>query len=68
MPFSYIDNTDLVEHLKKGNEGAYTYLTNSNYRLLFNYALSLTNDTAMAQDIVQEVFLYVWKNRRSEHL
>jgi RNA polymerase sigma-19 factor, ECF subfamily len=54
----------LIEQLVKGNEKAYTFLVKSYHKKLFIYALSLTNDHSMAQDIVQEVFLRTWEYRR----
>ncbi|WP_242206295.1 RNA polymerase sigma factor [Aestuariivivens insulae] len=57
----------LISHLKRGNEEAYKYLMTTYHRLLFNYAISLTNDRAMAQDVVQEVFLNIWRDRKKLH-
>lgn len=57
------DNTVLVELLKKGEEKAYLYLLKTYHRRLNAYALSLVGDHAMAQDIVQNVFLKTWKFR-----
>ncbi|WP_223551891.1 MULTISPECIES: RNA polymerase sigma factor [Aestuariivivens] len=57
------DNAFLIDNLKKGNEKAYTYLINTYYKKLFVYALSLTHDYAMSQDIVQNVFLRTWEFR-----
>ncbi|WP_369074040.1 RNA polymerase sigma factor [Flavivirga rizhaonensis] len=50
-----------MKHLKKGNEAVYVYLATKYHKKLFIYALSLTKDHADAQDIVQNVFLTVWK-------
>ncbi|TGV04898.1 hypothetical protein EM932_01355 [Flavivirga rizhaonensis] len=50
-----------IKHLKKGNEAVYVYLATKYHKKLFIYALSLTKDHADAQDIVQNVFLTVWK-------
>jgi RNA polymerase sigma-70 factor (ECF subfamily) len=64
MSFSFIDNTDFIERLKKGDENAYKYLVSNYHKLLFVYALSLNNDHASAEDIVQNVFLKTWEFRR----
>lgn len=64
MPFSFIDNADFIERLKKGDENAYVYLVSTYYRLLFVYALSLNNDHATSEDIVQNVFLKTWEFRK----
>lgn len=62
--FSHKDNHAFIKHLKKGNEAAYVYLATKFHKKLFIYALSLTKDHADAQDIVQNVFLTVWKYRK----
>ena len=54
----------LMSHLKKGDEKAYVYLINTHHKMLLNYAASLTNDLDMAKDIVQDVFLDIWKSRK----
>mgnify|MGYP003664428880 CR=1 FL=1 len=64
MHFSYIDNTDFIECLKKGDENAYTYLVSAYHKKLFVYILSLNNDEAVAKDIVQNVFLKTWEYRK----
>lgn len=49
-----------IESLKLGDEKAYSYLVDKYDKQLFVYALSLAKDVALAQDIVQNVFLNVW--------
>lgn len=53
----------LVERLINGDESAFIFLVNQFHKRLFIYALSLTNDHAMSQDIVQNVFLRTWEFR-----
>lgn len=57
------DNVFLVQQLKKGDEKAYLHLLKTYHRRLYAYALSLINDHAMAQDMVQNVFLKTWDFR-----
>nr|WP_299073729.1 RNA polymerase sigma-70 factor [uncultured Allomuricauda sp.] len=54
----------LTNHLKNGDEKAFIYLVDHYGQRLFAYALTLTNDQAMAQDILQNVFLRTWENRK----
>lgn len=61
---NFKDNRVLVSALRKGNEDAYLYLINTYSRRLFAYALTLIDDHALAQDIMQNVFLKVWKHRK----
>ena len=63
MSASYKDNAELIQHLQKGDENAYVYLVKTYHRPLFVYALSLTNDHDMAEDIVQDVFIKTWEFR-----
>lgn len=64
MAFNYTDPDDFITHLKNGNESAYVYLINTYHKMLLIYAISLTNDRDMAQDIVQDVFFDLWKGRK----
>lgn len=64
MSFSYIDNSGFIEHLKKGDEDAFEYLVSNYHKLLFVYVLSLNNDHASAEDIVQNVFIKTWEYRK----
>lgn len=53
----------LIRNLKNGNEKTYSFLLDSYYEQLCVYANSLVNDGISSEDIVQNVFLKVWKNR-----
>ncbi|AUP80678.1 RNA polymerase sigma factor [Flavivirga eckloniae] len=64
MASKFKNESVLILHLKKGDEEAYIYLVKMYHKPLFVYALSLTDDHAMAQDIVQEVFISLWSNRK----
>lgn len=65
MPYTYNDNTELIEHLQKGKEDAYLHLVTSFHKPLFIYALSLTNDRDSSEDIIQNVFLKTWEYRKN---
>jgi len=57
------NNRFLIESLKKGDSKAYTYLVDKYHHKLCVYALGLTNNHDAAEDIVQNVFIRVWKKR-----
>lgn len=57
------NNRSLIESLKKGDPKAYTYLVDKYHHKLCIYALGLTNNHDAAEDIVQNVFIRVWKKR-----
>lgn len=60
---NYQNQHILIEGIKRGDEPAFAYIINAYSKPLFAYARSLTNDTAMAQDILQNVFLKTWEKR-----
>lgn len=57
------DDRILIEYLKKGDEEAYTYLTDKYFQLLCVFANSLVRNNFQSEDIVQNVLLNVWKKR-----
>ena len=63
MKAKFSSQTDLINALKKGDESAYSFLVTFYHKKLCVYALSLTNNHNLAEDIVQNVFISVWKNR-----
>ena len=62
-------NTDehffLARELKSGKVKAFDSLMDSLYEKLCAYAFTLTHDHASAEDIVQNVFLRLWINRKN---
>ncbi|SIT13771.1 RNA polymerase sigma-70 factor, ECF subfamily [Zobellia uliginosa] len=58
------ENQKLIEKLISGEEKAYMFLLDKYHRQLNAYALTLTHEASMAQDIVQNVFLKTWKSRK----
>ena len=59
------NNNKLISHLKNGDKKAYSFLVNYFNHKLCIYANSLVNDHAMAEDIVQNVFIKVWERRKN---
>ncbi len=58
-------NSKLAQQLKSGNSKAYDFVMDSYYRNLCAYAFTLTNDHAKAEDVVQNVLVEVWVNRKN---
>lgn len=54
----------LIINLKKGKTFAYNYLVDYYGPILFAFALSKCRDEFIAADIVQNVFLKLWKGRQ----
>ncbi|MCK0191720.1 RNA polymerase sigma-70 factor [Arenibacter sp. F20364] len=57
-------NLFLAKRLMAGDEKAYDILMNSYYQRLCAYAQSLCHDPALAEDIVQNVFVRIWVKRK----
>ena len=64
MSAKFENESVLISHLMDGDEQAYVYLVKAYHDLLYNYTFSLTKDRAMAQDIIQELFIIIWKRRK----
>lgn len=60
----YSNHEILIKGLKKGEEKAYEFLIDTFYRKLLAYSISLINDKAMAEDIVQNVLMKTWQYRK----
>ncbi|MGS2738226.1 RNA polymerase sigma factor [Sinomicrobium sp. M5D2P17] len=54
----------LIKQLKKGNEQAFSQLVDKYHHSLCIYARSLSHDPYKAEDIVQNVFLKTWEQRK----
>lgn len=54
----------LIKELEKGNHEGLVFLMNTYHHDLCLYAYSLSNDYDGAKDIVQNVFIKVWEDRR----
>lgn len=63
MKSRYLNNEALIESLKNGHEDAFAYLMDTYHKKLCVYAGNLTKDIYTGQDIVQNVFLRIWKQR-----
>ena len=63
MKVDFSNNIDLISSLKKGHESGYTFLVKLYHKKLCIYAISLTKNHDLAEDIVQNVFINIWKNR-----
>jgi RNA polymerase sigma factor (sigma-70 family) len=60
-----MDDGELIYLLKKGDELSFTEIYNRYWDKLYFIAYKLLRDTNTAEEIVQEVFLTLWKKRES---
>jgi RNA polymerase sigma-70 factor (ECF subfamily) len=63
MKKAFLNDTELISSLKRGDSKGYQFLVTSYHIKLCVYANSLANDADLAEDIVQNVFMSIWKNR-----
>lgn len=56
---------ELLLRASQGSEPAFTLLFNRYRHKLYSYLLSLTASPEIAEDIIQDTFLKLWKNRSS---
>lgn len=58
-----MNSKELATGLQIGNKKAYKFLFLEYYEWLCNYIYNITNDYGLAEDIVQEVMINLWKKR-----
>ncbi len=58
-----MDRIELISGLKNGNPKAYSFMVDAYYNRLCTYAFELVNDHDSAKDIVQNVFINIWRMR-----
>jgi RNA polymerase sigma-70 factor (ECF subfamily) len=58
-----MNNTEFISGLKKGESKAYAFMVDTYHNMLCVYAFELTNDHDLAKDIVQNVFINIWRIR-----
>ncbi len=63
MQERFADEELLKEALGKGEKEAYRFLMKAYYKKLSAYAYNLCQDKDLAEDIVQNVILRLWRNR-----
>lgn len=61
--YSTYTDQELAAFLKQGNKDAYTQIYDRFQPLLYVYACKIVKDDYEAEDIVQEVFIYLWDKR-----
>ena len=55
---------DILQHLADGSEASFNWLYVNYSRRIYDYALLLTGNSAVSEDLVQEIFLKIWKKRK----
>lgn len=55
----------LIQKIKQGSKPAFDNLFFRYYKPLYKFALSICNNTLIAEDTVQSTFIKIWKNNSS---
>ncbi len=53
----------IIKHLRKGNEAVFKYIYEHHYVLLCRIANQILSDTALSEEIVNDVIFYLWEYR-----
>lgn len=61
--YKLLSDTELVKLLKSSDYAAFTEIYNRYQSLLYIYAYKKLNDKEASKDIVQEVYIQLWKSR-----
>jgi RNA polymerase sigma-70 factor (ECF subfamily) len=59
-----ISDSQILEAIKRDDNGAYEMVFREYYRQMVAYAFRFMNNLPESENIVQEVFLRLWKKRR----
>jgi RNA polymerase sigma-70 factor (family 1) len=60
-----LNDDELILLLQAGDDAAFTHIYNGYWKKLYYIAYKLLRDTDTAEEIVQEVFLTLWKKKES---
>ncbi len=63
MHFDHNDERYIIERLRNGHKEAFQTIYNIYGRRMLAYSLRLTNSPEDAEDVVQDVFLNLWRTR-----
>lgn len=55
---------DIIRRIRKGDIGQFEFLFRSSYASLVNYTKTILKDTDTAEEIVQDLFYVLWRDRK----
>lgn len=64
MHFDHNDERDIIERLRSGRKEAFQVIYDIYGRRMLAYCLHLTDSREDAEDVVQDVFLNLWRTRK----
>jgi RNA polymerase sigma-70 factor (ECF subfamily) len=63
--YNSLADAELTDLLKSDDQSAFTELYDRYKGLLYIYACKITRDDDMAEDLVQDIFIYLWDKRQT---
>jgi len=63
--YESLSDTEITDLLKSGDQAAFTEIYNRFKGLLYIYACKITRDDDIAEDLVQDIFIYLWDKRQT---
>jgi RNA polymerase sigma-70 factor (ECF subfamily) len=65
VDFTGVSETKLLKDIAKGNEVAFRRVYHQFYKMLLQFAFILTKNREAAEELVEDVFIKIWKNRQN---
>jgi RNA polymerase sigma-70 factor (ECF subfamily) len=65
VAYEYLSDTEITGLLKSGDRAAFTEIYNRFKGLLYIYACKITRDDDIAEDLVQDIFIYLWDKHQT---
>lgn len=63
--YNSLSDIELMDLLKSGDKKAFTAIYDRYNGLLYIYAYKIARDEDVAEDLVQEIFIYIWDKRQT---
>ncbi len=65
IDFTDVSRTKLLKQIAAGNEVAFRQVYHQFYKKLLQFAFILTKNKQAAEELVEDVFIKIWKNRQN---
>lgn len=62
---SDLPDNEIWEEFKKGNEGAFNYIYETYFQVLYQYGQQFTKDFNLIKDLIQDLLIDIRKNRKN---
>lgn len=63
--FDHLNDSQLWQIFRSGSRGALAYLYQNYFFKLYNYGINICQDENLVKDTIQELFIYLWKNKEN---